>query len=144
MTSGLLVSCYTVVFFFWVQSKKVWWQDATLFVYFSYFMTYIHSFNHIHTIHIYPSPVAKVFLHLFIAGKLSGKTSLWCRAENRTQACLTASRRATNWATRHHNLATPHHTEPHRTILSHAAPYLSTITFNGLNGEIKNPKNLAL
>jgi hypothetical protein len=30
---------------------KVWWQDATLFVYFSYFYN-IHSFNHIHTIHL--------------------------------------------------------------------------------------------
>jgi hypothetical protein len=31
-------------------------------------MTYIHSFNHIH-----PSPFAEVPLHIFIAGKLSGK-----------------------------------------------------------------------
>ncbi len=31
-----------------------------------------------------------------------GKTSLRRRAENRTQACLTAVRRATNWATPHH------------------------------------------
>ncbi len=30
---------------------KVWWHDATLFVYFSY-LSNIHSFNHIHTIHI--------------------------------------------------------------------------------------------
>jgi hypothetical protein len=33
---------------------KVWWQDAILFVYFSNFYNiciYIHSFNHIHTIH---------------------------------------------------------------------------------------------
>jgi hypothetical protein len=28
-----------------------------------------------------------------------GNTSLWCRAENRTRARLTASRHATNWAT---------------------------------------------
>ncbi len=33
-----------------------------------------------------------------------GKTSLWCRAENRTRACLTASRGAINWATPHHKL----------------------------------------
>jgi hypothetical protein len=39
-----------------------------IFVYFSYFMTYIHSFNHIH-----PSSFAEVSLHIFIAGKLSGK-----------------------------------------------------------------------
>ncbi len=29
---------------------KVWWQYATLFVYLSYFITYIQSSNHIHTI----------------------------------------------------------------------------------------------
>ncbi len=45
---------------------KVWWQYATLFVYFSYFLTYILSSNHIHTIHS-PRP-----LHLLIACKLSG------------------------------------------------------------------------
>jgi hypothetical protein len=31
---------------------KVWWHDATLFVYFSYFTMYIHSFNHILTTHL--------------------------------------------------------------------------------------------
>jgi hypothetical protein len=32
---------------------KVWWQDATRFVYFFiFFITYIHSFNHIYTIHL--------------------------------------------------------------------------------------------
>jgi hypothetical protein len=35
-----------------VRLLKVWWQDATLFVYFSYFITYKHPFNHIHTIHL--------------------------------------------------------------------------------------------
>jgi hypothetical protein len=35
----------------WIFSK-VWWQDATLFVYFSYFIYNIHSFNRIHTIHL--------------------------------------------------------------------------------------------
>jgi hypothetical protein len=91
------------------QKVKVWWQDATLFVYFSYFITYIHLFNHIHSIHLSfairwgLSP----FPHCLYAQW--GNTSLWCRAENRTRACLTASRRATNWAT-------PHHTEPRRTI----------------------------
>jgi hypothetical protein len=28
---------------------KVWWQDATLFIYFSYFITYIHSFIKLHS-----------------------------------------------------------------------------------------------
>jgi hypothetical protein len=70
---------------------KVWWQYATLFVYFSYFITYIQSSNHIHTIHS-PRPLS-------ISSSLVssvGQTSLWCRAENQTRACLPASRRATN------------------------------------------------
>jgi len=49
---------------------KVWWQDATLFVYFSYFITYIYSFNHMHTIHL---SVAGASHHFLIACKLSGK-----------------------------------------------------------------------
>ncbi len=87
--------------------SNVWWHDATLFVYFSYFITYIHTFTFIQ--YIYPSPFAEASLHFFIACLLSWGTSLWCRAENRTRACLAASRRATNWATPHHNWATPHH-----------------------------------
>ena len=54
-----------------------------------------------------------------------GKTSLWCRAENRTRACLPASRRATNWATPHHHWATPHHTEPRRTKIE----YMNTVQY---------------
>ncbi len=44
--------------------KKVWWQYATLFVYFSYFLTYIqsHSYN----------TLAEGSLHLLITCKLSG------------------------------------------------------------------------
>ncbi len=41
---------------------------------FSYFITYIHSTTFIQ--YIYPSPFAEVSLHLLIACKLSGKTSL--------------------------------------------------------------------
>ncbi len=55
---------------------KVWWHDATLFVYFC-----ILRYTHIHLItfilYIYPSPFTEVYLHIFIAGQLSGKTSLW-------------------------------------------------------------------
>ncbi len=52
---------------------KVWWQDATLFVYFSYFYN-IHAFISITFIHyIYPSSFAEASLHFFIACVLSGK-----------------------------------------------------------------------
>ncbi len=81
---------------------KVWWHAATLFVYFSYIYdihTFIssHSYNTLVRRH---SPRS-----LSISSSLWSsvrKTSLWCRAENRTRACLTASRRSTNWATPHH------------------------------------------
>jgi hypothetical protein len=85
---------------------------------FWFFITYIHSFNHntfirrhsLKPLSISSSPVCSV-----------GETSLWGRAENRTRDCLTASRRAANWAT------PPHLTEPRRPIqLSHAAPYWAT------------------
>ncbi len=106
-----------------------------LFIYFVFFNTFIP--NHIHTMmpYIHQSPFAEASLHFLIALVLGGDKppcALWCRAENRTRACLPASRRATNWAAPHHNWATPHHTEPRRTIteprrtiLSHAAPCLS-------------------
>ncbi len=60
----------------------------------------------------------------FIACKLRRKNLL---AQNRTRVCLTASRRDTNWAT-------PHHSEPRRTITeprrtSHAAQYWATNYF---------------
>ncbi len=83
---------------------KVWWQDATLFVYFS-FLYNIHTFIQSHS-HSY-----NTFIHRHLLRPLSissslvcsvGNISLRCRAENRTRACLTASRRATNWATPHH------------------------------------------
>ena len=54
-----------------------------LFIIFFYCITYIQSSNHIHTIHS-PRPLS-------ISSSLSGsvgKTSLWCRAGNRTRACL--------------------------------------------------------
>jgi hypothetical protein len=45
------------------------WQDATLFVYFSYLMTYTHSFNRIHAIHLSGAIRRGLSpsLHLFIA-----------------------------------------------------------------------------
>jgi hypothetical protein len=46
---------------------NIWWHDATLFVYFSYFYN-IHLYNHIH-----PSPFAEASLHFLIACMLSGK-----------------------------------------------------------------------
>ncbi len=74
-----------------------------LFLFILIFITYIHSFAHntfirrhsLKPLSISSSPMCSV-----------GKTSLWCRAENRIRACLTASRRAADWATPHHNWAT--------------------------------------
>jgi hypothetical protein len=55
---------------------KVWWQDATLLVYFSYFITYIHSS------HSYNTFVHRHSLRLLSISSLLvcsvGNTSLWC------------------------------------------------------------------
>ncbi len=48
---------------------KVWWQDATLFVYFWFYN--IHAF--IQSQYIHPSPFAEASLHILIAGVLSGE-----------------------------------------------------------------------
>ncbi len=115
-----------------------WCHSFCLFFIFYNIHTYIHRITFLQ--YIYPSPFAEASLHFFIACLLSGGTSLWCRAENRTRACLTARRRATNWATPHHNWATPHHnwatphhnwatphyTELRCTISGYAAPYWAT------------------
>ncbi len=81
-----------------------------LFLFILDFFYNIHKF--IQPQYIHPSPFAEASLHILIACVLSGETSLWGRAENRTRACLTASRRAANWAM-------PPHSQ-----LSHAAPQL--------------------
>ncbi len=57
-----------------------------LFFIFSSIHTFIQSLSY--------NTFAKASLHILITGKLSGKTSLWCRAENQTRACLPASRHA--------------------------------------------------
>ncbi len=68
----------------------------------------VHSFYNIYTF-------AETPLHFVIAGQF-----IRCRAENRTRASLTSSRRTTNWATQHPTelrasyWATPHPTELHR------------------------------
>ncbi len=80
---------------------------------------YFHSFHHIH---IY-STIAHSSVDIHRRSSTSphrwsaqvGKTSLGSRAENRTRAWLTASRRTTNWTTPHPNWATAH-------PMSHAAP----------------------
>jgi hypothetical protein len=82
--------------------KKVWWQDATLFVYFSYIL-YIHKF--IQSQFIHPSPFAEASLHFFIACMLSGE-----------DLPVVPSRES--------NSGLPY-SKPTRCQLSHAAPLLS-------------------
>ncbi len=55
-----------------------------LFLFILIYITYIQSITFIQYIHL--SSFAEVPLHLLIAGQLSWKTSLECRAENRTKA----------------------------------------------------------
>jgi hypothetical protein len=53
-------------------------------------LQYIHSYNHSRI------TIAEALLHIFIAAGSVGGTSLGCRDEIRTRACLTASQRTTN------------------------------------------------
>ncbi len=134
--------CKTIFFFL-----KVWWLDATLFCLLWFFITYINSFDHNTFIRRHSLKPLSISSSLMCS---VGKTSLWCRAENRTRACLTASRRAANWATPHHLShaapcwATPHHTEPRRTILSHAAPYWATPHHNWATPHHTEPRRTIL
>ncbi len=83
---------------------KVWWHDATLLFILIFFSTYIFSITFIQ----YCTFIRRHSLKfLSISSSLVSsvrKTSLGCRVENRTRACLTASRRTTNWATPHPNV----------------------------------------
>ncbi len=83
---------------------KVWWQDATLFVYFSYFITYLHSITFIQ--YIYPSPFAEASLHFFIACMLGKHLPVVPSRES--------------------NSGLPY-SKPTRYQLSHAAPYWATL-----------------
>ncbi len=88
-------------------NKKVDWPDKTgaelkrychpfwLFFIFYDIHTYIHSINRFISHHS-PSllPISSSLESSLV------KAFLWWRAENRTRACLTASRLATNWVTR--------------------------------------------
>jgi hypothetical protein len=82
----------------------VWWQDTTLIVYLSYFIAYLHSFNHIQTIHLFVT-----IRHLLIACKLSGKNlPALPRIERRSvfeqdDALPTEPRRTINTTTRKRN-----------------------------------------
>ncbi len=107
-----LFAVHKIIFF---KRLVAWCHSFCLFFIFYNIHTYIHTITFIP--YIYPSAFTEASLHFFIASLLSGGPSLWCRAENRTRACLPASRRATNCATPHHelchaaplNCATPHH-----------------------------------
>ncbi len=89
---------------------KVWWPDATLFVYFD--IKYFYSITFIHYTH--PSPVSEVPLHLLIASKLSGKTEL---------RCTQMSSAAPNWDTPPPTDLRCTLTQLRRTLLNYAAPY---------------------
>ncbi len=76
---------------------------------FHIFITYIHSFiqSHSYNTFIHRHSLRPLSISPLLVRSV-GNTSLWCWAENWTRACLTASRRATNWATTHHYWAMPH------------------------------------
>ncbi len=67
-------------------SFKVWWPNATLFA----IIFFLYS-RYIHTSFIHSQTFAEAHLHIFTAVSSVGGTSMGCRAEIRTRACLTAS-----------------------------------------------------
>ncbi len=113
-----------------------------LFIFFIFFITYIHSYNH-----IYPSPFAGASLHLPIACQLSGRNLpvVPSRESNSGLPHSMPTRYPTNWATPHHNWATPHHdwATPHhffsflwlglkQRIKKNFKPFLQSITHQSL------------
>jgi hypothetical protein len=91
---------------------KVWWQDATLFVYFWFYN--IHTF--IQSQYIHPSSFAEASLHILIACVLSGEN--FPVVPSRESNSGLPYSKPTRCQLSH---AAPL-TEPRRTILSHAAP----------------------
>ncbi len=83
---GYVVFAFPILVFL-----KVWWHAATLFY---LFLSSIHTILYIYTTHRAPL----LFSSLFPLGR---GPPLGCRAEIRTRACLTASRRAAIWITPH-------------------------------------------
>ena len=81
-----------------------------LYIFFIFLLHYIHSYNHSLI------TFAEALLHIFIAAGSVGGTSLGCRDEIRTRACLTASQRTTIWATLHPSVLCC-------TLLNYAAPF---------------------
>ncbi len=60
-----------------------------LYFFFIFLLQHIHSYSHSLI------TFAEALLHMFIAASSEGGTSLGCRADIRTRACLTASQRTT-------------------------------------------------
>ncbi len=84
---------------------KVWWHDATLFVYFSYFfITYIHSFSQSHSFN--------TFIHRHSLRPLSISSSLVCSVGKHLP--VVPRRESTSGLP---------YSKPTRYQLSHAAPY---------------------
>ncbi len=70
-----------------------------LFLKFIIFLTFIHTIQS-HSVH--PSPFAEArLLESSLRLRSARGASMGCRTEIRTRACLTASRRTTNWAAPH-------------------------------------------
>jgi hypothetical protein len=76
---GLVAGCHSFLFIF------------------HFFITYIHSFSHSYTTFIRRHSPGPLSISSSLESSV-GRPSLWCRAENRTPACLTASRRCNIWS----------------------------------------------
>jgi len=101
--SDLITLLKTILSIEWKRQQKTMrsWKNGGFIYYLFFFLIFIFQLQ---TIHSYNHPLitfAEALLHIFIAAGSVGGTSLGCRAEIRTRACLTASQRTTNWAALH-------------------------------------------
>jgi hypothetical protein len=91
-------------FIYTIKGLVAWCHSFCLFGYFI-----VHTFIPSHSYCTFIRHHSPKFLSIFSSLVSSvGKTSLGCRAEIQTGACLTASRLTTNWATPHPLSAVPH------------------------------------
>ncbi len=85
-----------------------------------YDIVYWYTIYNIHTIILSWHSLRLLFVSIFTAADSVGGTSMGCRAEIRTRACLTASQRTAIWARMHPS-------ELHCTLMIYAAPWWATL-----------------
>ena len=105
---------------------NIWWHNATLFVYFSYFITYIHSFIQSHS--------CNTFIHRHLLRPLSISSSLVCSVGKHLP--VVPRRESTSGLP--YSKPTRYQLS-HAAPLSHTAPRLCRKSLNLLKGRTTKP-----